>query len=94
MPNITLAIDDILLAKSRTHASQKGTTLNALVRELLSSDIAQVERREASRKRILDLIDNSTARLESGYTWNREEIYEERVLPRQKRLYLRGFNED
>ncbi len=94
MPNITLAIDEDLLEKSREYAARKGTTLNALVRELLGDEIAQARRIEEARRGLLELIDNSTARLGPDYKWNREEIYEERVLPRHKRPDLRGFNEE
>ncbi len=94
MPNITLAIDEELLEKSREYAAKKGTTLNALVRELLGDEIAQARRIEEARRGLLELIDNSTASLGPDYKWNREEIYEERMLPRHKRPDLRGFNED
>ncbi len=94
MPNITLAIDEELLDKSREYAANKGTTLNALVRELLGDEIAQASRREEARRGLLELIDNSTARLGPDYKWNREELYEERMLPRHKRPDLRGLNED
>ncbi len=94
MPNITLAIDEELLEKSREYAARKGTTLNALVRELLGDEIAQANRIEEARRGLLELIDNSTARLGPDYKWNREELYEERMFPRHKRPDLRGFKED
>lgn len=94
MPNVTLAIDDELLEKSREFAKQRGTTLNALVRELLGNQIDQQRRREEARRGLLELMDKSTARLSPDYKWNREEIYEERMFPRHKRTDIRGFNED
>ena len=36
MSNVTLAIEDKLLEKSRRYASKRGTSLNALLREILS----------------------------------------------------------
>jgi hypothetical protein len=94
MPNITLAIDEELLGKARDYADRKGTTVNALVRELLGDTIDQDKRREEARRGLLELIDKSTARLGPDYKWNREEIYEERMFPRHKRADIRGFNED
>ena len=94
MPNITLAIDEDLLGKARDYANRKGTTVNALVRELLGETIDQDKRREEARRGLLELIDNSTARMGPDYKWNREEIYEERMFPRHKRADIRGFNED
>lgn len=94
MPNITLAIDEELLGKARDYADRKGTTVNALVRELLGETIGQDKRREEARRGLLELIDNSTARMGPDYKWNREEIYEERMFPRHKRADIRGFNED
>ncbi len=94
MPNITLAIDEELLGKARDYADRKGTTVNALVRELLGETIDQDKRREEARRGLLELIDKSTARLGPDYKWNREEIYEERMFPRHKRADIRGFNED
>ena len=94
MPNITLAIDEELLGKARDYADRKGTTVNALVRELLGETIDQDKRREEARRGLLELIDNSTARMGPDYKWNREEIYEERMFPRHKRADIRGFNED
>ena len=94
MPNITLAIDEDLLGKARDYADRNGTTVNALVRELLGETIDQDKRREEARRGLLELMDKSTARLGPDYTWNREEIYEERMFPRHKRADIRGFNED
>ena len=37
MTNVTLAIEDKLLEKSRQYASQKVTSLNALLREMLAN---------------------------------------------------------
>jgi hypothetical protein len=94
MPNITLAIDEELLGKARDYAERKGTTVNALVRELLGETIDQDKRREEARRGLLELMDKSTARLGHDYKWNREEIYEERMFPRHKRADIRGFHED
>jgi hypothetical protein len=94
MPNITLALDEELLGKARVYAEKKGTTVNALVRTLLGETIDQDERRESARRKLLELSEQSTARLGPEYKWNRDEIYEDRVLPRHQRPDLRSINED
>lgn len=94
MPNITLAIDEQLLEKAREYAARKGTTLNALVRDLLDDTVTREKKIEEARKGLLELMQTSTARLGPDYKWNREDIYEDRMLPRHERPPLRGFNED
>jgi hypothetical protein len=94
MPNITLAIDEELLEKSREFALRKGTTLNALVREQLAEAIEHDQRIEDARRGLLELMRTSTARLGPDYKWNREELYEDRMFPRHERPALRGLNED
>lgn len=37
--NVTFSLDDELLVKSRAYAAQRGTTLNQLVRDLLSEKV-------------------------------------------------------
>lgn len=90
MTNITLAIDDELLEKTRGYAERKGTTVNAIVREQLAAVVGAEDRREAARKGLLELMKNSKARLGPDFKWSREELYEERMLPRHKHPDLRG----
>jgi Arc/MetJ family transcription regulator len=94
MPNITLAIDEELLESARKYAEQKGTTVNALVRDLLGEEVTRERRIAEARKGLLELMQTSTARLGKDYKWNREEIYEDRMLPRHERPAVRGFHED
>jgi hypothetical protein len=94
MPNITLAIDEELLEKTRSYAERKGTTVNALVRDLLGEAVDQESRIADARKGLLELMHTSTARLGKDFKWSREETYEDRMLPRHERPPLRGFNED
>ena len=73
MPNVTLAIDGDLLRESRAYARDNGTSLNALIRDLL----------ERTVKPETDVIEDMIAyanelQLDSGgWKWNREELYEE-----------------
>lgn len=40
MPNLTLSIDDDLLARGRAYARARGTSLNALVRKMLDEAVS------------------------------------------------------
>jgi hypothetical protein len=90
MTNITLAMDEKLVKKARAFAKSEGTTLNALVRNLVSNAIAERQRREESRQRLLEMMDTSTARLPKDYKFNREELYESPRLSGHKRADLRS----
>jgi hypothetical protein len=90
MKNITLAIDDDTLARSRDYAEKHGTTVNAIVRDHLNHLLLQEERIEEARRGLLELMDNSTARLGPNYKWNREELYADRLLPRHEHPRVRG----
>jgi hypothetical protein len=90
MPNITLAMDERLILAARKFAKSEGTTLNALVRTLVTRAIDEQQRREESRKRLIKLMDNSNAVLPKGYKFNREALYESPSLSRHKRSDLRG----
>ena len=89
MKNITLAVDEKVLKAARTYARKRGTTLNALVREHLDNVVREDERIEEARRGLIELMDNSTARMGPDYKWNREELYADRVFPRHKRSGVR-----
>jgi hypothetical protein len=93
MKNITLAVDEAVLDRVRVIAAERKTTVNAMVRDYLTETAAQVGRREAARRALLDLIDNSTADMGPNYKWNREALYEDRMLPRHKSADLRDDGE-
>jgi hypothetical protein len=97
MKNITLAIDESLLEQARALAERRKTSLNALVRSLLASEIEQEDRIAAAKRGLKHLMDNSRGRLPDDYRWNREELYaerEDRLLSRHERPDLRGFGEE
>jgi hypothetical protein len=91
--NITLSVDEEVLDAARIYAAKQKTTVNALVREYLNGFASQEKRLEGARKGLLDLIDNSKGRMEPGWKWNREEVYEDRLLPRHERPHLRRDGE-
>jgi hypothetical protein len=89
MKNITLAIDEDVLERARVFAERNGTTVNAMVRTHLQAVVDDHTRREAARAGLLQLIDNSTAELGPDFKWNREELYEDRLLPRHEHSDVR-----
>ena len=52
MKNITLAMEDALLDEVRVIAAKKGTTVNAMVREYLTTLAKLEDRTERARQRI------------------------------------------
>jgi len=75
MKNITLAIDEKLLNEVRVVAAKKGTTVNAMVRDYLTSLASLEDRRERARRRIRELAEKSTAEV-GPIKWKREDLYD------------------
>ena len=90
MKNITLAIDDDLLERARRRAAQKGTSVNAVVREQLARFVDQDDERAQARRELVEMAHTSKGRLGPDYKWNREDAYAERLFPRHQPDRLRG----
>ena len=75
MKNITLAIEEALLDEVRIVAAKRGTTVNAMVRDYLTSVASLEDRRDRARRRIRELADKSTAEV-GPITWKREDLYD------------------
>jgi predicted transcriptional regulator len=75
MANVTLKIDDELLAKARWLASRRKTSLNAIVKQKLEEFVATDLRREATLKGLDEFYARSRARL-GKRTWSRDELHE------------------
>ena len=60
MANLTLAVDDDLLRRARVRAAEEGTSVNAVVRELLTAYSA-ADRVDAARRRLVALSVSSAA---------------------------------
>jgi len=73
MPNITLAIDEPLLAEARTYTRRQHTTVNALVRDLLRQTVAP--REDDWVEKMFRDMDAVNAR-SGGKRWTREELHE------------------
>ena len=89
MKNITLAIDDEVLAKVRAYATEQKTTVNAIVRLHLEKLAAENDSRAEARRQLLRLAQISQGRLALDYVWNREELYDRSALRRHERPDLR-----
>lgn len=75
MKNITLSVDDGVLAEVRRIAAEKDSTVNALVREYLTSLAQQRDRARTARARLRTLSNESKGRL-GKKTWTRADLYE------------------
>lgn len=77
--NITLSIDEAIVKRVRKIAIDRDTTLNAMVREYLTS-VAESD--AAVRKEQADALMASTERLArdmGSRGWTRDDLYEERL---------------
>ena len=77
MSNLTLRIDDDLLARARRYAADRGTSVAEIVREHLQSLTNIHDRAEAARRTLVELAERAQSR-RVDWEWNREEIYAER----------------
>ncbi|MDT8450794.1 MAG: hypothetical protein RQ847_11560 [Wenzhouxiangellaceae bacterium] len=73
--NITLSVDEKVLAAVRRVAANQGTTVNAIVREHLTRLAEHADRAALARKKIRELSEASDARIGSA-TWRRDELHE------------------
>lgn len=79
--NITLAIDEDLLERARRVALEEKTSVNAIIRDFLLRKVATsttVQRREAARRRMRELSENTTTHMPEGWTFDREALHGER----------------
>jgi len=75
MKNITLSVDDDVLAAVRRHAAERDSTVNALVREYLTNLAGHRDRARRARSRLRQLSKQSQGRL-GKKTWTREDLHE------------------
>ena len=75
MKKITLSVDENVLAGARRHAAERNSTVNALVREYLTSLAAHEDRANRARARLRQLSKQSQEQL-GKKTWLREELHD------------------
>ena len=77
MANLTLVIDDALLRRARIRALEQGTSVNAVVRELLAAYAD--DRAVAGRRRVVALARAApSGSAGPSRAWTREDIYADR----------------
>ncbi len=75
MKNITLSVDENVLAAVRRRAAERNSTVNALVRDYLTSLAAHDDRANRARARLRQLSKESEGRL-GKKTWSREQLHD------------------
>ncbi len=75
MKNITLSIDERVLAAVRRYAVEHEATVNGLVREFLTRIAKSEDRSRDARRQIRELSKRSKARIGS-ISWNRERLHD------------------
>lgn len=73
MPNVTISIDDKLLIKGRKYAEQRGTSLNALICDLLNIKVEQNS--DDWLQELFEFADKKSGS-SRGKKWKREDLYE------------------
>ncbi len=75
MKNITLSVDEKVLAAVRRYAAERDSSVNSLVREFLGRISQSEDRARNARRRIRQLSNRSRARMGSR-SWSREELHD------------------
>ncbi len=75
MKNITLSVDEKVLAAARRYALAHDSSVNGLVREFLNQIANSEDRARNARLRIAELSRRSPARI-GTITWKRDELHE------------------
>ena len=75
MTNLTLSIEDDVLRAARKLAAERETTVNAMVREYLSDQVAQRKRVRCAIERMNAIADEAGA-VVGPVTWTRDELHE------------------
>jgi hypothetical protein len=75
MKNITLSVDDDVLAAVRRYAAERNSSVNALVREYLNNLAGHEDRARRARARLRQLSKQSLGRL-GKKTWTRRQLHD------------------
>lgn len=74
MANLTLVIDDDVLKRARIHALERGTSVNAMVRDYLSGIAGESDARQAMAEFLA--IAQKAGAGSGGRNWTRDELYD------------------
>lgn len=75
MKNITLSVDETVLAAVRHHAAERNSTVNALVRDYLTNLAGHDDRAKRARGRLRQLSRESQGKL-GKKTWSRADLHD------------------
>jgi hypothetical protein len=75
MKNITLSVDETVLAVVRRYAAERDCSVNALVRDYLTRLAERQDRAKKARENIRKLSSGSAARI-GAKSWSRAELHE------------------
>lgn len=75
MTNLTLTIDDTLLRKARIKALERGTSVNAMVREFIEKTVAEETPELTRAEQFMQVIEKSSFAF-AGPRLTREEMYD------------------
>lgn len=75
MKNITLSVDDEVLAAVRSYSIEHNSSVNALVREFLTNLAGHQSRAGRARARLRQLSQRSSGRL-GKKNWTRQDLHE------------------
>ena len=73
MPNITISLNERLIKYGRKYAEKHGTSVNALIRELLQKTVLNDSPQWIDE--CFNLMDRANARFK-GKQWKREDLYD------------------
>jgi hypothetical protein len=79
LKNITLSVDEKVLAIVRRHAAEQNSSVNVLVRNYLTNLAAQEDRANRARSRLRELSARSQGRL-GKKTWKRDDLHDRQSL--------------
>ncbi len=79
MKNITLSVDEKVLAVVRRHAAEQNSSVNALVRDYLTNLAAHEDRADKARSRLRQLSTRSQGRL-GKKAWTRDDLHDRQSL--------------
>lgn len=81
MTNLTIAIDEDVLRRARIRALEEGSSVNAVLRDFLVEYATSNDRVRRDRAVLRRLLDRAQAipGHSGGRTWNRDDLYEERL---------------
>lgn len=75
MSNLTISVDDEVLKKARIRALEQGTSVNAVLRELLEAYAGMGRGQSAAAAELIAISKNVPSRRGSR-SWTRDELYE------------------